>query len=101
MCRLLRWSHWAPLILSGGLAYTWHWYRMLTQLFDYGFNVLLCIVLGALQVTCQIVHTWCWYRMLTQLVLGALQVRATYRILAFSSFSLLSSVHTPRGCMLT
>lgn len=46
---LQRWTQWVPLILAGGAAYTWHWHRMLTQLFDYGFNVLLCIVLGALQ----------------------------------------------------
>lgn len=40
---------WVLLFLVGATAYTWHWYRMLTQLFDYGFNVLLCIVVGAVQ----------------------------------------------------
>lgn len=42
-------SRWVPLLGAASAAYTWHWHCMLTQLFDYGFNVLLCIVLGALQ----------------------------------------------------
>jgi len=40
---------WAPLLLVGAAAYGLHWHRMLTVLFDYGFNVALCVSLGILQ----------------------------------------------------
>jgi Per1-like family len=48
--RWTRWRLWAALAAAGGGAFAYHAHHMLFVLFDYGWNVTLCIAVGLAQV---------------------------------------------------
>ena len=50
--RWTRWRQWAALAAVSGGALAYHAHHMLYVLFDYGWNVTLCIGVGLAQVRC-------------------------------------------------